>query len=219
MPTQSPDPSTPTGHDRRLDPARARSSVFTDRRGTLAQKVVPVLAPVMPLVLAAWLALASVPVGGPGGRAVIWLSALAAPLGVLLWISAALVLAERAYHRPAYARPVTTVLIVCAWVGAVTLGFFLPDLIDGRGQSLFTAAAGPDSVGLSAGFANTVGVLTFAAAAGSVLSAALDVRATKARLRGDRVQLDPEDEDRLREQWVNSFRDPAQFAREYGESR
>ncbi|NKE08604.1 MULTISPECIES: hypothetical protein [Kocuria] len=219
MPTESPVESTPAEHAGGRESTQSSSVVFTDRRGTVVQKVVPVLAPVMPLVLAAWLVLASVPLGGPGGRALIWLGVLAAPLGVLLWISGALVLAERAYHRPAYARPVTTVLIVCAWVGAVVLGFFLPDLIDGRGQSLFTAAAGPDSVGLSAGFANTLGVLTFAAAAGSVVSAALDVRSTKARLRGDVVELDPEEEDRLRQQWVNSFQDPADFAREYGDPR
>ncbi|MDO5618589.1 hypothetical protein [Kocuria sp.] len=193
--------------------------IFTDRRGGVVQKVVPVVAPFVPLVLAAWLVLASVPLGGPGERAFIWLGALAAPLGLLLWISAALVLMESAHHRPRLAAPVTTILTICAWVGAVVLGFFLPDLIDGRGQSLFMAAAGPDAVGLSAGFANTVGVLTFAAAAGAVLSAALDVRATKARLRGDTLELDPDEEDRLRQQWVSSFRDPAEFAREYGESR
>lgn len=192
---------------------------FTDRRGMLMQKVVPVLAPVMPIVLAAWLVLASVPLGGPGARSWVWLGALAVPLGILLWTAGALMLAERAYYKPPYAKPVTTALMICAWVGAAVLGFFLPDVIDGRSQSLFTAVAGPDSLGLSAGFANTVGVLSFVAAAGCLLSAALDFRATKARLRGDVLELDPEQEDRLRQQWVSSFQDPAEFAREYKEQR
>lgn len=179
---------------------------FGDRRGGGLRRAVPVAAPVVPLVLAAWLVLASVPIGGPGGRALIWLGALAAPLCLLLWISAGLVLGDLARYRPRYATPATVWLTVAAWFGALCLGFFLPDLIDGRGQSLFTALAGPEAVGLSAGFANTVGVLTFAAAAGSVVSASLDVRRTRARLRGEAVEPDPEEEDRLRQEWVDSFR-------------
>lgn len=190
-----------------------------DRGGSRMQAVVPLVAPVMPVILAAWLVFASAPIGGPGGRALVWLGALAAPLAVLLWISAGLMLADVAHHRPRRAGSVATWITVAAWICAVCLGFFLPDLIEGRGQSLFTALVDSDAVGLSAGFANTVGVLTFAAAAGAILFAALDLRATRARLRGETIEVDPEEEDRLRQQWVNSFRDPAEFAREYGDPR
>lgn len=199
--------------DNRQDPP------FSDRRGSVLQRVVAYLAPVMPFVLAAWLMFASVPLGGPGDRALIWLGALAVPLGLLLWIAGGLILVDLAHYRPRFSRPLTTWLTVATWFGAICLGFFLPDLIDGRGQSLFTALAGPDSVGLSAGFANTVGVLSFAGAAAAVLSAALDLRATRTRLRGGTTAIDPDDEDRLREQWVTSFQNPQDFAREYGRSR
>lgn len=177
-----------------------------DRHGGRLQKIVPTLAPLMPCVLVAWLTLASVPLGGPGERAVIWLGALAIPLAVLLWIGAGLMLVDRAAYPSRRAGFVTVILTLTAWGNFVFLGFLLPDLIDGQNRSLLLAALDSDAVGLTAGFANTVGVLTFVAAGGAVLSAALDLRATRAQLRGEVVELSVEDEDRLRQEWVNSFR-------------
>ena len=46
----------------------------------------------------------------------------------------------------------------------------------------------------------------FAAAAASLLAAALDVRRTRLLSRGVPLIPEPEDEDRLREQWLDSFR-------------
>ncbi|MFB6573530.1 hypothetical protein [Kocuria palustris] len=175
------------------------------RRGAVA-RTVPLLAPAMPLLLAAWLALSSAPVGGPGQRWPIWLGALGAPLALLLWIAAGMVLADARHYIQRRARPLTCWLMVVSWSLAVVLGALLPDLVDGEPASLFLAAFPGATPGLSSGFANTVGVLMFAAAAASLLAAALDVRRTRLLARGASLTPDPEDEDRLREQWLDSFR-------------
>lgn len=197
-PHAAPDPERPG--------VSAETPPFTDRPIGPLRRVVPVIAPAMPLFVAAWFVLATVPLGGPGERAVIWLTALALPLGVLLWISAALMRMDVVCHRPRVSSAASTWSVLAAWGCALVLGAFLPDKIDGRGQSQFTAAVGgQDYVGLSAGFANTVGVLTFVAAVAAVISTAIDLRGTRARLRGQAPELDPEQEDRMREAWVESF--------------
>ena len=86
------------------------------------------------------------------------------------------------------------------------LGALLPDLVHGEPASIFLAVFPGATAGLSSGFANTVGVLMFAAAAASLLAAALDVRRTRLLSRGVPLIPEPEDEDRLREQWLDSFR-------------
>lgn len=175
------------------------------RRGAVA-RTVPLLAPVMPLLLAAWLALSSAPVGGPGQRWPIWLGALGAPLALLLGIAAGMVLADARRYLQRRARPLTCWLMVVAWALAVALGALLPDLVHGEPASIFLVVFPGATAGLSSGFANTVGVLMFAAAAASLLAAALDVRRTRLLSRGVPLIPEPEDEDRLREQWLDSFR-------------
>ena len=160
----------------------------------------------MPLLLAAWLALSSAPVGGPGQRWPIWLGALGAPLALLLWIAAGMVLADARRYLQRRARPLTCWLMVVAWALAVVLGALLPDLVHGEPASIFLVVFPGATAGLSSGFANTVGVLMFAAAAASLLAAALDVRRTRLLSRGVPLIPEPEDEDRLREQWLDSFR-------------
>lgn len=175
------------------------------RRGPVT-RIVPVLAPVVPILLAIWLSLSSAPVGGPGQRWPIWLGALAAPLALLLWVATALMIADARRYAQRAARPLTCWLMVTAWILALGLGPLLPDLVDGRPASILMAAVPGATAGLTSGFANTVGVLMFAAAAATVVAVALDVRRTRLLSRGDQLALDPQDEDRLREQWLESFR-------------
>lgn len=175
------------------------------RRAAVLTAWVPLLSPVMPCAVAVWLLCASVPVGGPGPRAVLWLAVLGVPLAILLWVSGALMLVDCRFYAPRCAGTVPVVFTCVAWVGAGALGIFLPDVIDGQERSIFMSVVGAESVGLSAGFANTVGVLTFVAAVGAVIAAALDLRVTRARLRGEPDELSLEEEDRLRQQWLDSF--------------
>ena len=52
-------------------------------------------------------------------------------------------------------------------------GAVLPDRVDGAGASVLTRAADPVHLGLSAGFANTLGILSFVLATAAVVLAAV----------------------------------------------
>lgn len=176
------------------------------RRRGAATAIVPRLAPAVPILLAAWLALSSAPVGGPGERWPIWLGALGAPLALLLWTATGLMASDSRRYAQRRPRPLTCWLMVVSWVLALVLGTLLPDLVDGEPASIFLSLFPGATPGLSSGFANTIGVLTFAAAAASVVAAALDVRRARILARGERLTPELDEEDRLREQWVESFR-------------
>lgn len=190
----------------------AEDLLTDERRRGVAARFVPRLTPVVAILLGAWLSLSSTPVGGPGTRWTVWLAALAVPLIVLLWIAAGLMLTDARRYTERATRPVTAWTGVVCWICAVVLGLFLPDVVDGRPASVFLALAPSATPGLSWGFANTMGVLTFAAAAACILSAALDVRRTRRLRRGEVLTMDPDEEDRAREAWLASFRDPTHHA-------
>lgn len=195
-----------------LDGTPDHDLLIDERRRGLAARSVPRLAPVVPILLGAWLILSSAPVGGPGARAVVWFAALAVPLAVLLWIGAGLMIADARRYASRAARPVTAWITATCWSCVLVLGLFLPDLVDGRPTSIFLALAPSATPGLSWGFANTVGVLSFAAAAAGVVSVAVDVRRTRRLRRGEALTVDPDEEDRQREAWLASFRDPEHHA-------
>lgn len=132
--------------------------------------------------------------------------ALGAPLALLLWTATGLMLSDARRYAQRRPRPLTCWLMVASWALAVVLGTLLPDLVDGEPASIFLSAFPGATVGLSSGFANTIGVLMFASAAAALVAAALDVRRTRLLARGEPLAPDPEEEDRLREQWLESFR-------------
>lgn len=189
------------------EPAPGEAGLVPDprRRGVVA-RIVPRLAPFVPVVLAAWLALSSASVGGPGTRWAVWLGALGLPLAILLWIGAALMRADSRRSQPRATRPVTAWIAIAAWCLILVLGLLLPDRVDGHAASVFLAIFPEATPGLTAGFANTVGVLSFAASAAAIVAASLDLRRTRRLARGEVLEADPEEEDRLREQWLESFR-------------
>lgn len=208
VPAAGPGPEGPELHGAVPGSTAAPDLLVDGRRRGPAAHAIPRLALVAPILLGAWLTLSSAPVGGPGARAVVWCAALAAPLAVLLWIAAGLMLADARRSVSRATRPVTAWITVACWSCVLVLGLFLPDVVDGQPTSIFLALAPSATPGLSWGFANTVGVLSFAAAAAAVLSAALDLRRTRRLRRGEALTIDPDEEDRQREAWLASFRAP-----------
>ena len=79
-----------------------------------------------------------------------------------------------------------------ALISARLLGFgaVLPDRVDGAGASVLTRATDPVHLGLSAGFANTLGILSFVLATAAVVLAATDLRRTRRVQRGEPLNED-----------------------------
>ncbi|QPT54037.1 hypothetical protein [Rothia kristinae] len=83
-----------------------------------------------------------------------------AVLGLACWH-----LLRDARRRPGGATtPAIAGALACTWVLALIFGFLVPDRVEGQVVSAASAVLGPDVVGLSAGFGNTFGILTFVAA-------------------------------------------------------
>lgn len=81
--------------------------------------------------------------------------------------------------------PLVTALVqVVGWLLAAVFGLLVPDRVDGVTVSAASALLGHDLVGLSAGFGNTAGILTFAFAIAVLLLTLASWRKAKEAARG-----------------------------------
>ncbi|WP_345443885.1 hypothetical protein [Rothia endophytica] len=81
--------------------------------------------------------------------------------------------------------PLVTALVqVVGWLLAAVFGLLVPDRVDGVTVSAASALLGHDLVGLSAGFGNTAGILTFAFAIAVLLLTLASRRKAKEAARG-----------------------------------
>ncbi|WP_129656583.1 hypothetical protein [Rothia halotolerans] len=123
---------------------------------------------------------------GAGGEL---LGIFAISLGPLMLVvmGAASVLMHRDARR--YTRRVTTPLLsftqAATWVLALFFGLLIPDRVDGRTVSAVSEIAGDHLVGLSAGFGNTVGILTYVAAFATLIIASTEQRRSRRAIAGE----------------------------------
>lgn len=81
--------------------------------------------------------------------------------------------------------PLVTALVqLTGWLLAAVFGLLVPDCVDGATVSAASALLGHDFVGLSAGFGNTTGILTFAFAVAVLLLTLATWRKAKEAARG-----------------------------------
>lgn len=80
--------------------------------------------------------------------------------------------------------PVTALVQATGWLLAAVFGMLVPDRIKGVTVSAASVLLGSDFVGLSAGFGNTTGILTFAFAVAVLLLAISSWRKAKEAARG-----------------------------------
>lgn len=80
--------------------------------------------------------------------------------------------------------PVTALIWCTTWLMALIFGFLVPDRLDGTVVSAAAAVLGHDFIGLSAGFGNPAGILTYAFATASLLLSFSNWRRAEAVSRG-----------------------------------
>jgi len=160
------------------------------RRSSGVQRAVPVLALPAALVLGVWVAAGRGLAGAAGDLVLLYAALLAAPLTVLLATAAVVLRGDARAHAPAAASLRSTLTTLTAWGVVLAFGAVLPDRVGGTGASLLTRVTGPGLLGLSAGFANTLGILSFVAASAALVLAAADRRRTRRIQRGEPLTED-----------------------------
>lgn len=160
------------------------------RPGSALRRVFPVIMVIAAAALALWIGFGRALAGVLGSLAWVYVLALALPVLVLHVVAAALFRGD-SLNYPSHAMSLRGVLTaVASWVVTVGFGFFLPDATRHGTESILTSLTGPDMLGISYGFANTLGVLSVAMAVALVLLALADLRTTGRRLRGEPLTED-----------------------------
>ena len=148
----------------------------------------------MALVSAAWITVGRALFGAAGDLVPIFAISFGPALALILCLAArwAFADARRAVAAAELARPACRWGVAIAqstcWVLAFLFGMFIPDYRAGVPVSGMGALVGGEYVGYAAGFGNTFGILTFAAA---ITAAALAYNANR---RGARLQQGVTDE-------------------------
>ncbi|MCT1368175.1 hypothetical protein [uncultured Kocuria sp.] len=109
---------------------------------------------------------------GAGGSLMVTFLVSVGPLFLVVMLVATWRIRRDASRYEARATSGTVAsLQVITWVLAAIFGFLIPDRLDGRTVSALSQTFGADLVGLSAGFGNTFGILTFVAAFATLIVA------------------------------------------------
>jgi hypothetical protein len=157
---------------------------------TLLQRAVPVLGLPVALLLGTWIAVGRGLAGAAGELVLLYTLTLALPLTGLLAVASALLVRDARAHVPRGASLRSALTMPAAWAVLLGFGAVLPDRVDGAGASVLTRATDPVHLGLSAGFANTLGILSFVLASTTVVFAASDLRRTRRIQRGEPLSED-----------------------------
>ena len=160
------------------------------RSGSAWRRALPRMMPTVAMVLVIWVVFGRIVVDALGSLVWVYAFALGLPLMVLHTVAAVL------FGRDAKFYPSTSVSLRASltaagsWIVTGLFGFFLPDSTSDGAVSVFTALSGPDMMGISYGFANTLGVISMAVAVALVLLAFTDLRNTRRALRGEPLSED-----------------------------
>lgn len=159
-------------------------------RPTALQRAVPALGIPAALLLGAWVAVGRGLAGAAGDLVLLHTLTLALPLTALLVVASALLRRDARAHVPTGASLRSSLTMPAAWAVLVGFGTVLPDRVGGAGASVLTRCTDPVHLGLSAGFANILGVLSFVLATATVVLAATDLRRTRRIQRGEPLSED-----------------------------
>ncbi|MCP3425473.1 hypothetical protein NBM05_05430 [Rothia sp. AR01] len=169
--TGGPRPARAGGLEGRPDSAWLRASLW--------------LSAPLTVLAAAWVTFGRALFGAAGELTGIF----AISLGPLMLIVMGLASVRMHQDARRFAHRVTTPLLsfaqLAAWVLAFFFGLLIPDRVDGRTISAVSEIAGDHLVGLSAGFGNTVGILTYVAAFATLLIASTEQRRSRRAVAGE----------------------------------
>lgn len=160
------------------------------RRAAVLQRAVAPLGVPVAVLLGAWVAAGRGVAGAAGDLVLLYAVALALPLTGLLAAAGVVALRDARAHVPPGASLRCSLVLVAAWTVTAGFGALLPDRVDGAGVSLLTRLAGPSRLGLSAGFANPLGILSFSLATAALVLAVTDLRRTRRIQRGEPLTED-----------------------------
>lgn len=141
----------------------------------------PVLGVPAALLLGAWVAVGRGLAGAAGDLVPLCTLTLALPLTALLVVAGVLLRRDARAHVPRGASLRSSLTMPAAWAVLLGFGAVLPDRVDGAGVSVLTRATDPVHLGLSAGFANTLGILSFVLATASAGSRSARTRSWTGR--------------------------------------
>ena len=145
-----------------------------------------VLALTWPLAVlcAVWIVAGRGLFGAAGSLTLIYALTLGPALLAVLGLAAHWAGRDAARHATRATTPALAAVLPLTWALALIFGFLIPDRQDGRVVSGLSAAFGDDLVGLSAGFGNTFGILTFVGAFACLILAWTEQRRSRLRQQG-----------------------------------
>lgn len=184
MSTPSPSQPPRAAASAREEDAAAPPAALGGRPDAAWLRLAVVLAWPMAVLSALWVAFGRL-LFGAGGLLVAWFSATVLPALLVVLLLAAWRSAQDARrHASRGTTPTIAVVQLLTWVLAFLFGFLVPDRVDGRSTSAAARVLGDDVLGLSAGFGNTAGILTFVGAFACLFLAVAAERRSRSRLQG-----------------------------------
>lgn len=130
------------------------------------------------LVAACWVVAGRAVFGVVGDLTAVYAVSLGPVLFMVLTIAALIAFKEMRLHGGSRAGFPLSVAITQAisWLLALIFGLLIPDRVEGKTVSALSAIGGEHLVGLSAGFGNTFGILTFCFAFAALFCAVAALR-------------------------------------------
>ena len=150
----------------------------------------PRMMPTVAMVLVIWVVFGRIAVDALGSLVWVYAFALGLPLMVLHTVAAVLFGRDAKLYPSESVSLRASLTVIGSWIVTALFGFFLPDSTPDGTASVFTALTGPDMMGISYGFANTLGVMSVAMAVALVLLALTDLRNTRRARRGEPLSED-----------------------------
>lgn len=147
-------------------------------------RLTPALAYPAAILAALWITAGRVLFGAGGDLVPIFAITFAPLLLIAMGISAATMRREAAQHQPKATTPLIATVYWGAFALALMFGFLVPDRVQGCTLSAASQIIGQDVIGLSAGFGNTIGILTLCLAVASFFLALNEKKKTDRALAG-----------------------------------
>lgn len=175
-------------HDPQLGaPGEGQSHPYLLRRGGLLTRTAFYAAIPCALLSALWVVAGRSMVGAGGSLVPIFAISLGPILAGIMLVAAYFSGKEMKLQKAgkrAGLPPVTALVWCTTWLMALIFGFLVPDRLDGTVVSAASAILGSDFIGLSAGFGNPAGILTYAFATASLLLSLSNWRRAESVSRG-----------------------------------
>lgn len=157
------------------------------RKGGVSTRIIFYAAVPCALLSALWVVAGRSLVGAGGSLVPIFAISLGPVLAVMMLVAAYFSGKEMKLQKAGLrvGLPPVTALVWCStWLMALVFGFLVPDRLDGAVVSAASSVLGHDFIGLSAGFGNPAGILTYAFATASFLLSLSNWRRAESVSRG-----------------------------------